>query len=121
MTRWQRASAQFCKPQCRYKFRDRRRFAEDAESIRARSRAYYAATRERVLAKAAAKRGKVREPDNLSCSECGDRLEGRQRVTCGASRCRDARFRRLHPEAYAEREARKVERRRATRREAAES
>ena len=119
MTRWQRASAQFCKPRCRYRFRDRRRYAEDAESIRARSRAYYAANRERVLAKAAAKRGKVREPNNTACLECGDPLEGRQRVICGKSTCRDARYRRMHLEAYAAKEARKVERRRLKRREAA--
>ena len=52
------------------------------------------------------------------CSECGAVLEGRQRVTCGTSRCRDARFKRLRPEAYAERERAKVERRREKRREA---
>jgi hypothetical protein len=28
--------------------------------------------------------------ESLSCSECGAALEGRQRVTCGASACRDA-------------------------------
>lgn len=45
-------------------------------------------------------------------------LVGAQRATCGTSGCRDARFRRLHPKAYAERERRKVERGRARRREA---
>ena len=47
------------------------------------------------------------------------RPEGRQRVICGKSKCRDDRYRRLHPEAYAAKEARKVERRRLKRREAA--
>jgi len=37
--------------------------------------------------------------------------------SCGVTRCRDARYRRLHPEAYAAREARKVERRRERRAE----
>lgn len=51
------------------------------------------------------------------CSECGRLLEGRQRVICGASRCRDRRFARLQPAAYAKREADKVARRRERRRE----
>jgi hypothetical protein len=46
------------------------------------------------------------------CSECGKLLEGQQRLTCGSSRCRDARFKRLHPDSYAAREAAKVVRRR---------
>jgi hypothetical protein len=49
------------------------------------------------------------------CSECGEPLEGRQRVTCGSSKCREARFRQLNPESFAAREARKVERRRERR------
>jgi hypothetical protein len=48
------------------------------------------------------------------CSECGAELEGRQRVVCGR-RCKDARYKRLHPEEYAARERRKVERRRERR------
>ena len=52
-----------------------------------------------------------------ACAECGVELEGRQRVTCGTSKCREARFKRLHPESYARREAAKVERRRKRRRE----
>ena len=55
---------------------------------RDRSRAYYAANREAVLAKAAEKRGP--QPARF-CLECGGELEGRQRVTCGrASGERDA-------------------------------
>lgn len=79
---------------------------------RERSRAYYAKHRERILARAAARRGP--RPARF-CSECGVELEGQQRVTCGKSSCREARFRRLHPEAYAARERRKVERRRERR------
>ena len=51
-------------------------------------------------------------------SLCGVELQGRHRVTCGSSKCREARFRRLYPESYARREAAKVERRRARRRSA---
>jgi hypothetical protein len=51
------------------------------------------------------------------CSECGVELEGRHRVTCGSAKCREARFKRLHPESYAKREVAKVERRRERRRE----
>ena len=50
------------------------------------------------------------------CAECGAELEGRRRVVC-SERCREARFKRLHPDAYAKREAEKVERRRERRRE----
>jgi hypothetical protein len=105
----------FCSPKCRYRFRDRRKYAADPEAQRARARAYYQANREVVLAKSAAKRGGSRSPEATSCSECGDPLEGRQRVVCGKRRCVDARYRRLHPEAYAERERRKTERRRLAR------
>src|SRR3954447_21949139 len=38
-------------------------------------------------------------------AECGAELEARQRVTCGKSKCREARFKRLQPESYARREA----------------
>jgi hypothetical protein len=80
-----------------------------------RSREYYQRNRERILARAAAKRGPrpVRH-----CSECGVELEGRHRVTCGSAKCREARFKRLQPESYARREAAKVDRRRERRRSA---
>jgi hypothetical protein len=79
------------------------------------SREYYRANRERILAKLAAKRG----PQPVrNCSECKEQLEGRHRVTCGKSKCREARFRRLHPASYAAREAAKVDRRRERRRSA---
>ena len=55
---------------------------------RERSKAYYRANRERILERAAAKRG----PQPVRhCAECGVELEGRQRVTCGTSKCREAR------------------------------
>jgi hypothetical protein len=115
------SSVQFCSEKCRYKARDRARYATDAEGARERARAYYWANRERVLEKAAARRGRERPVERTTCSECGELLEGRQRIICGASRCRDARFRRLHPEAYAERERAKVERRRLRRQQAREA
>lgn len=80
-----------------------------------RGRVRYARDRERILAKAAAKR---RPQPVRFCSECGVELEGRHRVTCGSAKCRDARFRRLQPESYASREAAKVDRRRERRRSA---
>lgn len=52
------------------------------------------------------------------CEECGAELEGRASVVC-SRRCKDTRYRRLHPEAEKARQARKVARRRA--RKAAES
>jgi hypothetical protein len=56
----------------------------------------------------------------MHCTECGDKLNGRQRVTCGKASCRDRRFKRTNPEAHAERERQKVERRREQRRAARE-
>ena len=38
LERWLVVSAQFCSPKCRYRFRDRRRYAEDPERERAKSR-----------------------------------------------------------------------------------
>lgn len=108
----------FCCETHYYAFRDRRRYWSDPEGQRERARAYYWANREKVLEKAAAKRGKTRSPEQTECSECGELLSGRQRVICGKASCRDRRFRRLHPEAYAERERQKVERRRERRRAA---
>jgi hypothetical protein len=69
---------------------------------------------ERALARCYAKRG----PQPVRhCSECGAELEGRRRLVC-SERCREARFKRLHPESYAKREAAKVDRRRERRRSA---
>jgi hypothetical protein len=82
-----------------------------------KSKAYYRANREAVLEKAAARRGRPRPPERTNCSECGEPLPQGHRVTCGKSKCREARFKRLQPENYAAREAAKVERRRERRRE----
>ena len=108
----------FCSKAHYYKWRDARRYAEDPEGQRERGRAYYWANREKVLEKAAARRGRSRPPELTECQECGDPLTGRQRVICGTARCRERRFKRLQPEAYAERERQKVERRREKRRAA---
>jgi len=114
-----KTTVQFCSAKCRYKARDRKRYAENPERERERSRRYYLEHREQVLERAAAKRGRPRQPEQTTCSECGDELTGRQRVVCGP-RCRDRRYARLHPEAYAAKERRKVERRKAARRQARE-
>jgi endogenous inhibitor of DNA gyrase (YacG/DUF329 family) len=108
---WQRVTSAFCSPRCRY--------YEDPDRERAKAREYYAANRETVLAKAAARRGRTRPPAHTECSECGGPLGARQRVVC-SQRCRDRRYRRLHPVEYTAKEARKVERRRERRRAAAE-
>lgn len=71
---------------------------------RGKWRAYYWANRKRVLDRAAARRPPAKR---RSCSECGGELSGRQRVVC-SPRCRDARYRRFHPDEYAAREAAKV-------------
>ena len=51
-------------------------------------------------------------PVAIRCVECGGKFEGRpDRLVCGR-RCKDARYRRLHPEAYREKQRRKAARRR---------
>jgi hypothetical protein len=50
-----------------------------------------------------------RTPVVRACSECG--AETTRRVVCGARRCVDARYRRLHPVEYAAKQARKYRRR----------
>jgi hypothetical protein len=69
----------------------------------------------RSLARYYARRGEV---PTRHCSECGVELAGRQRVVC-SSRCSERRRKRTDPEAYAKREAAKVERRREARRRSA--
>jgi hypothetical protein len=88
-------------------------YCRECDARRGRER--YARDRERILAKAAAKRG---PQPTRHCLECGCELEGKERVCCGTSKCREARFRRLRPESYARREAAKVDRRRERRRSA---
>ena len=110
--------AAFCSDRCRYKFRDRRNHLENPEREREKSRRYYARNREAVLARRRARAEElgprvrpnvVREP--RWCSECDELLERRQTVVC-SRKCKDARYRRLHPEAYREKERRKAARRR---------
>ena len=48
-----------------------------------------------------------------ACPECGETFKGRRnKLLCGQRRCREARYRRLHPVAYAAKRARKERRRR---------
>lgn len=82
-----------------------------------KSQRYYQAHRERILEKAAARRGRSRPPARTTCDECEEPLPEGHRVICGKNKCKDARYRRLHPEAYAAREKAKVERRRERRRQ----
>jgi hypothetical protein len=85
---------------------------------RERARSYYRKNREAVLERAAAKRARKRAGTaQRVCSECPELLPAGRRVVC-SRRCADVRCRRLHPEAYAAREARKVVRRREARRAA---
>jgi hypothetical protein len=53
-------------------------------------------------------------PTPVVCTECGVEFLGRpDRVVCDQRKCRDARYRRLHPEAYRAKVRRKSARRRA--------
>jgi hypothetical protein len=88
----------FCSDKRRYRDRDRRRYEADPEGQREKSRRYYALNREKVLAKAAARRATVPRAQAGSCSECAEEMTGRaNRVVC-SKRCADRRYRRLHPE-----------------------
>jgi hypothetical protein len=96
----------FCDGVCARRFSDRQRYWATVDEQREKSLARYYATRP--------------EPQVRHCSECGRELEGRQRVACGSSSCREVRLKRTNPEAHAKREAGKVERRRQARRRARE-
>jgi hypothetical protein len=51
-------------------------------------------------------------PSQLTCVECGASFVGRKdRLLCGARRCKDRRYARLHPEELRAKERRKYERR----------
>ena len=114
----ERPKSAFCFERCSRRWRDRRDYRENIEAERARSRDYYRPNREAVLARPAARRAAARGPvEPARCVECGVELEGRRRVVC-SERCRERRFKRLHPERYVARERAKVERRRERRREA---
>jgi hypothetical protein len=54
--RFARASKRFCSDKCRYRHYNRLRYERDPEGERARSRAYYVANREKVLARMKAAR-----------------------------------------------------------------
>jgi len=82
----------FCSRACGWRFRDRRRLAENPEAQRERSRRYYRTHREAILDRAAAKRGRPRAEQRSTCSECGEELTGQRRLVC-SSRCGDARRR----------------------------
>ena len=52
-------------------------------------------------------------PSRKKCVECGTEFVGRKdRLLCGARRCKDRRYARLHPEELRAKERRKYERRR---------
>ena len=62
---------------------------------------------------AAEKARRKTPPTELVCVECGETFYGRKdQLVCGR-RCRDARYRRLHPVEYAAKQKRKDARRRA--------
>jgi endogenous inhibitor of DNA gyrase (YacG/DUF329 family) len=105
-----RASKRFCSDRCK----SRARYRRNPEPVRERTRAYYWAHRDELLAKAKLKRAASR-PAQGRCSECGEPLVGQpHRVVC-SRRCKDAKYRRLHPEAN----KLKLRRRRARRKQAA--
>ena len=60
LNHWQQTTSTFCSRQCGSRFRDRRRYAENPEERRAKSRAYYEANRELVLERTAARRARQR-------------------------------------------------------------
>lgn len=109
----------FCSEKHSQRYRDRQRYHADVERQHERSRRYYAEHREEVLARSQAKRDAKRGPQPPRfCSECGEPLEGRSRVVCLRRRCKERRWRRLNPEAYQDKERKKVVRRREARRKA---
>lgn len=51
-----RRGKRFCSDRCRYRHRDRAKYVADPEHERAKSRAYYARNRERVIARVTARK-----------------------------------------------------------------
>jgi hypothetical protein len=78
------------------------------------TRRWREANRERINARRRTEYAASRGP-LPRCSECGAELESHAKVVC-SRRCKDARYRRLHPEEYREKQRRKDARRRARRR-----
>jgi hypothetical protein len=74
------------------------------ECTREQGREYYAANRERLLAKAR------KPPPVRHCTECGTELDGQRRIVC-SPRCQERRRYRLNPEAAMEKQRRKRARR----------
>jgi len=73
------------------------------------ARAWRAANAEAVAARNERRR---RPRQHLVCSECGEPLEGHGGKRYCSTRCRNRRYRRLHPEQEAEKQRRKYARRR---------
>jgi hypothetical protein len=55
-----RRNRRFCSGKCRYRFRDRLRYAADPEGEREKSRRFYRANREKVIARVTARYEKTR-------------------------------------------------------------
>jgi hypothetical protein len=75
----------------------------------AKQREWRAANPERVAAYNESRRKPLVE---LECVECGEKFEGRPHAKLCSRRCKDKRYRRLHPEQVRAKEQRKRERRR---------
>jgi hypothetical protein len=80
------------------------------ECMRGATRRWREANRERINAERRAEYAATRGP-LPRCSECDVVLASHSRVVC-SRRCKDARYRRLHPEEYREKQRRKQARRR---------
>ena len=111
--------APYCSTKHRLKFRDTRRYAENPDREREKSRLYYRRTvsgcsrrrrpgRTRSVRKGASRCRHIARRAAESCRH--------ESGPCATAQCGRARYRRLNPERYAEEERRKVERRRAKRR-----
>jgi endogenous inhibitor of DNA gyrase (YacG/DUF329 family) len=64
VNRRERPRALYCSDACRYRARDRDRYAADPEAAREKSRRYYHANRERVIARVRA-RQKAKEAGDV--------------------------------------------------------
>jgi len=88
----------------------RRKFCSACTPPGSKGAAWRAANPERVEAYNAARR---LPSSPRACPECGALFKGRpNKLLCGLRRCRDARYKRLHPAEYAAKQARRDRRRR---------